>query len=196
MTHEIYERFDTFLKKLEARANDVISQAKPQIPEIYASDEDFYKRSFELFKNNLTGELHSLIRKAETVFSTQIIPFEQQSGLIESRAAKHYSKKFEDWKDRLEFRIDALFENFQPKKLEDLYEQAVSDLDEINEKIACQSCGSKMHMDTIYTISKYISCPFCGAQNIFTPSQAMRELALDKMRISQAFQKNYKYPLE
>ena len=115
MTHEIYERFDTFLKKLEARANDVISQAKPQIPEIYASDEDFYKRSFELFKNNLTGELHSLIRKAETVFSTQIIPFEQQSGLIESRAAKHYSKKFEDWKDRLEFRIDALFENFQPK---------------------------------------------------------------------------------
>ena len=171
---EIYKKFDIFLQKLETRAEEIASEAKEIVQEIYDSDDDLYKRDFIYFQKWLEWKFTEIISKAENVYKTKIIPEEQN--YWDWSLNLNVEKKFEKWKDSINYLKESIFRDLKEKTSKDYYEEVKKEFEEIKDNFFCANCGAKIELDQFYTISKYITCEFCKTKNIFHPSDKMREL--------------------
>ena len=171
---ETYKNFDIFLEKLKKRAEEIAIDGQETVQEVYDSDDDLYKRAFWSFKKWLEWKFTEIISKAENVYKTKIIPEEQN--YWDWSLNLNVEKKFEKWKDSINYLKESIFRDLKEKTSKDYYEEVKKEFEEIKDNFFCTNCGAKIELDQFYTISKYITCEFCKTKNIFHPSDKMREL--------------------
>lgn len=171
---ETYKKFDIFLEKLKKRAEEIAIDGQETVQEVYDSDDDLYKRAFWSFKKWLEWKFTEIISKAENVYKTKIIPEEQN--YWDWSLNLNVEKKFEKWKDSINYLKESIFRDLKEKTSKDYYEEVKKEFEEIKDNFFCTNCGAKIELDQFYTISKYITCEFCKTKNIFHPSDKMREL--------------------
>ena len=171
---EIYKKFDIFLQKLETRAEEIAIDGQETVQEVYDSDDDLYKRAFWSFKKWLEWKFQEIISKGENIYKTKVIPEEQN--FWDWSLNLNVEKKFEKWKDSINYLKESIFRDLKEKTSKDYYEEVKKEFEEIKDNFFCTNCGAKIELDQFYTISKYITCEFCKTKNIFHPSDKMREL--------------------
>lgn len=171
---ETYKKFEIFLQKLETRAKEIASEAKQVVQEVYDSDDDLYKRTFESFRKWLEWKFQEIISKGENIYKTRVIPEEQN--FWDWRPNTIVEKKFERWKDSINFLKEGIFRDLKEKTSEDYYKEMKEEFEEMKKNFFCKNCWAKIELEQFYTISKYITCEFCKTKNIFYPSDKMREL--------------------
>ncbi|MBF0913928.1 hypothetical protein HXK64_03180 [Candidatus Gracilibacteria bacterium] len=171
---ETYKKFDIFLEKLKKRAEEIAIDGQETVQEVYDSDDDLYKRAFWSFKKGLEGKFQEIISKGENIYKTKVIPEEQNFG--DGSLNLNVEKKFEKWKDSINYLKESIFRDLKEKTSKDYYEEVKKEFEEIKDNFFCTNCGAKIELEQFYTISKYITCSFCKTKNIFHPSDKMREL--------------------
>ena len=171
---ETYKKFDIFLEKLKKRAEEIAIDGQETVQEVYDSDDDLYKRAFWSFKKWLEWKFQEIISKGENIYKTKVIPEEQN--YWDWSLNLNVEKKFEKWKDSINYLKESIFRDLKEKTSKDYYEEVKKEFEEIKDNFFCANCGAKIELDQFYTISKYITCEFCKTKNIFHPSDKMREL--------------------
>ena len=171
---ETYKKFDIFLEKLKKRAEEIAIDGQETVQEVYDSDDDLYKRAFWSFKKWLEWKFQEIISKGENIYKTKVIPEEQNFWGWSLNL--NVEKKFEKWKDSINYLKESIFRDLKEKTSKDYYEEVKKEFEEIKDNFFCTNCGAKIELDQFYTISKYITCEFCKTKNIFHPSDKMREL--------------------
>lgn len=171
---ETYKKFDIFLEKLKKRAEEIAIDGQETVQEVYDSDDDLYKRAFWSFKKWLEWKFQEIISKGENIYKTKVIPEEQN--FWDWSLNLNVEKKFEKWKDSINYLKESIFRDLKEKTSKDYYEEVKKEFEEIKDNFFCTNCGAKIELDQFYTISKYITCEFCKTKNIFHPSDKMREL--------------------
>lgn len=68
---------ENILDKLKKRAEEIAIEWQKMIQEVYDSDDDLYKRTFESFRKWLEWKFQEIISKGENIYKTKVIPEEQ-----------------------------------------------------------------------------------------------------------------------
>lgn len=180
----LIDRFESFLKKLEVRAEELYQEAIVSAQEISDADEV----AFYHFKLGINGQFNALTAKATEIYKQQIqeksfdrLPHETISA--SENEANEYDKKIDQAYNRLqdfEAKIQDLsykvFNNViaqnSGKKIQDILDE----YENIKSNFCCSQCGAELELEKIYFVSTYVTCKFCQTQNTFVPSSKMARL--------------------
>jgi len=164
----ITARATTFFKKMEARAGEIMEEAKISGQLVADADKDPYKRSYLQFKGAIIAQFTSIIQKGSTTFQTQVMPNARGLEMIA------LSQLYNDWNAKIVSMMNHAFEQVEERNLEQEYADIMESYRLAIEKFVCKQCGAKLTMDKFYFQASYIACEFCNTQNTFDPGSKAR----------------------
>lgn len=187
----IEKRWFVFLDRLEERVKEFVEASIPELQEAYKNDTDIAKRTYGRLADSVEGQIESVRKKADKVFSTEIEDYYQHlmsyfvdvdnddyDGLEDIASTTEYDsctpryKKFEDMMDFWSKKVkDTEGENTESK-----YKAILEEYEQIKDKFICKQCGSPIVIPRIFLTTAHIECPSCQTQNTFEPSSRAREL--------------------
>lgn len=167
---ELETRWNTFLGKLEEKANELIEGIRTEGKALWQDKEDVYHQTYYRFRSGLQGQLRSIYTKARDTFEIQI-----------PRSNYELSTAYHEWEERIRQKEDEAIKEAETEDLELKYQEILAEHAAIKDKFSCKQCGGKLVLDKIYFITTYIKCDQCQTQNTFEPSTAAKSLeALSK----------------
>ncbi len=205
------ERWTTFLDRLEARVREVVDAAKPEARNLFETDPDPVKRTYDRFKDALFGQIKGVNKKAEKVYDEYIehqmhvpesyydaddseLMSDLEIEMVESNNRNDFY--YSDWEKRILDIQDQFEAEVQAQDFEKQYQEILAECNALNGKFTCKQCGAPIPLNEIYFISTYIPCPQCQTQNTYEPSTKVIQLqgiarSLAEQRCS-ALEKEYK----
>ncbi|WP_353183646.1 hypothetical protein [Parapedobacter lycopersici] len=168
----VVNRLRVFLDKLTAKADELYRETQENAQAVADEDADPYKRGFHQFKAGVIGQFQSLLRKADHIYQTEVLP---KAGLFEQTEA---SLLFSRWHSNVLQQLTTAFDGVQLRDLEKEYREIMDDYNRVKERFHCQQCGGKLEINALYYISTYVECAHCKTQNTFHPGTKTRLLEL------------------
>lgn len=185
------EKWFIFLDKMELRLDQLCAAAVPELIALFDQDSDPYKRAHSRMLSGLTGQISQMQQKVIEAKEEHIIPFLYASGtvlpdLISSAGRKYHDRLYRfqmtcferhhQFEDKANEGIAALRSAKGNSDLEAVYQGQLIEFERIKNKFSCKQCGGKLTIQKMFFIATYIQCPFCQAQNTYTPSTEIQML--------------------
>lgn len=178
---ELETRWNTFLGKLEEKANDLIEGLRTEGKTLWLDKADGYHQTYYRFRSGIQGQLRSIYTKARETYEAQIQPH-----------GHHLSTVYHEWEERIREKEEHAVKEAETEDLELKFQEILAEHAAIKDKFSCIQCGGKLFLDKIYFITTYIRCEHCQTQNTFEPSTMARSLeALSKPLAEQRCQHLY-----
>ncbi len=165
MTNELETRWNTFLGKLEEKADELIAGIRTEGKILWQDKADVYHQTYYRFRSGMQGQLKSIYSKARDTYEAQI----QHQGY-------HLITAYHRWEERIRQKEDAAVSEAESEDLELQYQEILAEHAAIKDKFSCIQCGGKLVLDKIYFITTYIKCDQCQTQNTFEPSTMAKSL--------------------
>lgn len=165
MTNELETRWNTFLGKLEEKADELIAGIRTEGKILWQDKADIYHQTYYRFRSGMQGQLKSIYSKAHDTYEAQI----HQHG-------HHLASTYHRWEERIRQKEEAAVNEAESEDLEIKYQEILAEHAAIKEKFSCIQCGGKLVLDKIYFITTYIKCDQCQTQNTFEPSTMAKSL--------------------
>ena len=173
------DRWFVFLDKLEAKMEELCTEAIPALEEMRRTDDDIYKRAFLRMQSGIQGQLSNIRDKAYQTHEEKITSFYSSLTRSQNRDSPYYGT-INDLRNECSDRYHQQFEEkctywrqkISDTALEDLeikYQAVLQEYESIKEKFTCKQCGAGMVIPKIFFISSYLPCPHCQTQNTFEP---------------------------
>ena len=185
------QRWFVFLEKLEASLVELAEGAEIEGMILWREDTDPYKRTYLNFARGIKGQFETVYNKARDVCDTQIHgafdhfshnPYDsvKQYDLYNAHSDLVYQfrsscmDRYNEWEERLRRREEQLFSQIEGQEsLEAKYQAVLQEYQSSKNAFACKQCGGGITIEKIFSISTYVTCPYCQTQNTFNPgSQA------------------------
>lgn len=183
------ERWFVFLDKLEARMEEMITAAIPEVQKVFREDTDPYKRAHYNMVLGLIGQVNQMRNKANDIKDDNIISFVYKSEpmipSITTSAGHAYHGKLHTFRmaclnrhfifeEKINKAIELLKNAAGEQDLEAAYQAELAAFEKIRDKFSCKQCGGNITIPKMFFIDTYIACPFCHSQNTFSPSTGAR----------------------
>lgn len=184
--NETKERWFVFLEKLETKMQELCEAAIPELEDSFKNDDDIYKRTHGRLLAGINGQLENIRRKAYDTYDEKIQGFYQTVQGNVSALSPHYNMLFNfrnecsnryhrQFDDKLHYWQEQL-KNTGKENLEIKYQALLDEFEAIKNKFNCRQCGAPLHINQIFFINTYITCPHCQSQNSFEPSTQAKQL--------------------
>ncbi len=188
---ELEKRWTIFLDRLEARVREVVDAAKPDGRNLFETDPDPVKRTYDRFKDALFGQIKGVNRKAQKVFHEYI---EHQMHVPESYYDADESELmsdlelemtesnnrndfyFSDWEERILNIQDKFESEVEAQDFETQFQEILAECNSLKDRFTCKQCSAPVPLSEVYFISTYIPCPHCKTQNTYEPSTKVIQL--------------------
>ena len=180
---ETEERWFDFLTKMEAKMDELCTEAIPALKEMVQSEDD---QVFYRIQSGIRGQLENIRKRVNDTFDERIsdtFDYYNNSVSVTSphydilrtfrtkcsdRYRNQFDKKLAHWYAEIKVASKRDFEK-EYKKISDEYET-------IKDKFSCKQCSSPLIIEKIFFINTYITCPACQTQNTFEPSTQTKQL--------------------
>ena len=181
--NSIEQRLDTFLGKLNERADLLLQGFLAEAPTIMASD-NIHGQAYYRFLSATRGQISTLRQKVNEAKEKQIDPLvftysrditSPLSHLVYEWRNRCYDK-IHHWEEALHARETKAIVQAEAKDYEAVFQGLIDQYNVEKEKVHCKQCGAKLVIEGMYYYSTYIPCPFCQTQNIFDPGTNARQL--------------------
>ncbi len=159
---ELVNRWDDFLRKIDARFDESLAAAETAVLEsLAANDYDYYAsaRTLTAIRLQLTG---SLIEKIDQTWHSQVEPAMAADGMYWMDEMKKGYDLAEALHDKLE-----RFMFITEGKLSHAYYDHCIGL--INKDFHCTQCRSKLAIKQNFFRAQYVPCAYCNTVNTFEP---------------------------
>lgn len=167
---ELETRWNTFLGKLEEKANELIEGIRTEGKILWQDKADVYHQAYYRFRSGMQGQLRSIYTKAHDTYEAQVRPNSYELAV-----------SYHEWEERIRRREEDAVKEAETEDLELRYQEILAEHAAIKDKFSCTQCGGKLVLDKIYFITTYIKCDHCQTQNTFEPSTMAKSLeALSK----------------
>ncbi|KPM32540.1 Hypothetical protein I595_958 [Croceitalea dokdonensis DOKDO 023] len=158
---ELINRWDAFLKKIEARFSESLQHAEAACLEQLVETDHDYETVYRSWQG-MKAQIHELIQKIDAVWHGKVRPEMQAVGDFYNEEGY----KASDTNDRL---IDELFrfERILEGKLsQQFYDHAIQIA---NKKASCSQCDADLEIKKDIFRAQYITCGYCNAVNTVEP---------------------------
>jgi hypothetical protein len=164
--NELETRWNTFLGKLEEKANELIEGIRTEGKTLWQDKADVYHQTYYRFRSGMQGQLRSIYTKARDTYEANI----QQQGRHQLATIYH------EWEERIRQKEEEAINEAETEDLELKYQEILAEHALIKDTFSCIQCGGKLVLDKIYFITTYIKCDHCQTQNTFEPSTMAKSL--------------------
>ena len=161
---ELETRWNTFLARLEEKANELTEGIRTEGKTLWQDKADVYHQTYYRFRSGMQGQLRSIYSKARETYEANI----QQH--------YHLVSAYHEWEERIRQKEDDAIKEAEAEDLELKYQEILAEHAVIKDKFSCIQCGGKLALDKIYFITTYIKCDQCQTQNTFEPSTMAKSL--------------------
>jgi hypothetical protein len=178
-------RCESFLKKIELKMEELCTDALPELKELYASDDDPYRRNYGMMVSAIQGQLSQMLKKATDTLEEKVENFIREYidkttfgsaewkifyGLRQecSERKQAFEKAYFYWRDKINKRA--------VRDLEGEYREILEEYESNRDSFTCKQCGATIALEKIYFIPVYLICTHCNTQNTFKPSTKARGL--------------------
>lgn len=179
---ELENRWNTFLIKLEEKADELIEGIRTEGKTLWQDGEDAYHQTYHRFKSSMQGQLRAIYSKARNTYedqirynSLQLATAYEDSSLIREMQYR-CDAVYHAWEERIREKEDLAVTEAEAEDLELKYQEILAEHAAIKDKFSCTQCGGKLVLDKIYFITTYIKCDHCQTQNTFEPSTRAKGL--------------------
>lgn len=162
MKAELITRWDSFLRKIEARFDESLQQGEQAVLESLDDNDYDYFASLRMLSAVRTQLYESLIRKIDDTWQQQVYPQMMAHGSWwADEAGKGYRLA-----DGLNDRMDRWYYIAEGRLSEKYYRHAIA---LINRNFTCTQCNAPLEIQKDFFRAQYVSCRFCNAVNTFEP---------------------------
>jgi len=168
--NSLTERAHTFFDKMEARAQEIMEEAKASGQLVADADQDPFKRSFLQFKGAIIAQFTAIIQKGSTIYQTQIMPKARGTEMIS------ISQLFSNWHAKVLTMMNQAFDGIVERNLEEEYQEIMASYNLAKDQFTCKQCGARLAIKQFYFHASYITCEYCQTQNTFDPGTKARLL--------------------
>jgi hypothetical protein len=163
--NELETRWNTFLGKLEEKANELIEGIRTEGKTLWQDKADVYHQTYYRFRSGMQGQLRSIYTKARDTYEANIQQGRHQLATI-----------YHEWEERIRQKEEEAINEAETEDLELKYQEILAEHALIKDTFSCIQCGGKLVLDKIYFITTYIKCDHCQTQNTFEPSTMAKSL--------------------
>jgi len=158
---ELIARWDSFLKKIEARFNESLKQAEEAcLSQLVETDYDYF--TVQKTWMGIKSQIYNLIQKIDTTWHDKVEP--------EMRALGDFwtdeSFKASELNDKLSIELDTFQTLLEGKIAKAFYDHAITIS---NKDFSCTQCNAKLEIVKDLFRSQYLTCQYCQAVNTFEP---------------------------
>ncbi len=166
----LVEKWDSFLKKIEARFNESLFPAEEAV--LDQLEEGNYDMNSNMTAwSGIKAQLLQLADKIETTFVTKVKP--QMLEYIEPWELIEQEQKGVKLKESFRPKLQRIEIILEGKVAQKYYDYAIEFL---NQDFHCTQCGGKLEIKKDIFRSHYVVCNYCNSTNTFTPSNKITEL--------------------
>lgn len=188
---ETQERWFVFLDKLEARLEELVNAAIPELQALFQEDNDPYKRAHGSMLLGVIGQINQMREKANAVRQQNIVDFVHTTensirdfisvagGLYHTRLLAFRITCFNrhnTFEEKIGHYIELLRGAAGEEDLETMYQEQLAIFERTRDKYSCKQCGGNITIPRMFFIATYVHCPFCQTQNTFMPSTEARQV--------------------
>lgn len=173
-------RMDTFLARLEQRADEALAEAVPVAREMAAGGKDAVNSPEYLdFVGGMTSQVKALGTRAQQTFAEHFAIFDDHDDEDVADAYESLEYRVETWAEDIGEKAESAFAEVTSASGGSAYQQAwdaaVAEWKEQANKFQCPQCSAPVPLPEFELCgqSQYVACTGCGTQTTYMPTDTI-----------------------